>query len=106
MYGGCNMQKNEKSYINTNSYIDKLINQCFSILPLYEENDNCQILSQKVDNIIYKLNGFFNMNNFDTVVITDILSYTNNLKSFKSHKEVRCCVLKVCSLLASLKVVD
>ena len=29
MYGGCNMQKNEKSYINKNSYIDKLINQCF-----------------------------------------------------------------------------
>ena len=100
------MQKNEESYIDTNSYIDKLINQCFSILPLYEENSNCKILSQKVDNILYKLNGFFNMNNFDTVVIADILSYTNNLKSFKSHREVRCCVLKVCSLLASLKVVD
>ena len=105
MYGGCNMQENNFSLSNTNSYIDKLIDQCFSILPLYEENGNCQILSQKLDNLIYKLNGFFNMNNFDSNITTDILSYANNLKSFNNHVEVRCCVLKICSLLSRLKVV-
>ena len=99
------MRENNFSLSNTNSYIGKLIDQCFSILPLYEENGSCQILSQKLDNLIFKLNGFFNMNNFDSNITTDILSYANNLKSFTNHVEVRCCVLKICSLLSRLKVV-
>ena len=99
------MRENNFSLSNTKSYIDKLIDQCFSMLPLYEENGSCQILFQKLDNLIFKLNGFFNMNNFDSNITTDILSYANNLKSFNNHVEVRCCVLKICSLLSRLKVV-
>ena len=46
----------EISIDDTNSYIDMLINQCFSILPLYEENGNCKMLTQKIDNLLHRLN--------------------------------------------------
>ena len=100
------MQKNEKSYINTNSYIDMLINQCFSILPLYEENGNCKMITQKIDNLLHRLNGFFKMNAFNSNITIDILSFVNELKESDNHEEVRCCVLKICSLLSRLKVVN
>lgn len=104
MYGGCDMENNI-SIQDNNSYIDMLINQTFSILPLYEENCQCTILSQKIDNLLHRLSGFFKMNDFDSNTTIDILSFINELKDSDSHEEVRCCVLKVCSLLSRLKVV-
>ena len=98
--------ENSISIKNNNSYINMLINQTFSILPLYEENGQCQILSQKIDNLFHRLNGFFKMNEFDSNTTLDILSFINELKDSDNHEEVRCCVLKVCSLLSRLKVVS
>lgn len=106
MYGGCDMENIEISIEDTNSYIDMLINQCFSILPLYEENGNCKMLTQKIDNLLHRLNGFFKINTFDSNITIDILSFVNELKDTDSHEEVRCCVLKICSLLSRLKVVN
>ena len=106
MYGGCNMENINISISDTNSYIDMLINQCFSILPLYEENGNCKMLIQKIDNLLHRLSGFFKMNTFDSNITIDILSFVNELKDSDSHDEVRCCVLKICSLLSRLKVVN
>lgn len=88
-----------------NSYIEILINQCFSILPLYEEIGKDKILSQKIDNLLRRLSGFFKMNTFDPNITIDILSFVNKLKDSDNHEEVRCCVLKTCSLLSRLKVV-
>lgn len=97
----------EKFFIqDNNSYIDYLINQTFSILPSYEENGKCELLAQKIENLIHRLNGFFVMNDFDVNVTMDILSFVNALKDLDNHKNVRCCVLKTCSLLSQLKVVD
>lgn len=90
---------------NINSYIETLINQSFSILPLYEENGKCEILTQKIDNIFHRINGFFKINNFDSKITIDILSFASELKDVDSHSDVRCCVLKICSLLSQLKVV-
>ena len=81
MYGGCNMGNIEISIDDTNSYIDMLINQCFSILPLYEENGNCKMLIQKIDNLLHRLNGFFKMNNFNSNITIDILKAL--LESYK-----------------------
>ena len=100
------MENIEISIDNTNSYIDMLINQCFSILPLYEENGNCKMLTQKIDNLLHRLNGFFKMNAFNSNITIDILSFVNELKESDKHEEVRCCVLKICSLLSRLKVVN
>lgn len=88
-----------------NSYIEMLINQSFSILPVYEENGKCEILTQKIDNIFHRLSGFFKMNNFDSKTTIDILSFVIELRDVDNHSEVRCCVLKICSLLSQLKVV-
>ena len=104
MFGGYDMENNI-SIQDNNSYIDMLINQTFSILPLYEENGHCLILSQKIDNLLHRLSGFFKMNDFDSNTTIDILSFINELKDSDNHEEVRCCVLKVCSLLSRLKVV-
>ena len=104
MFGGYDMENNI-SIQDNNSYIDMLINQTFSILPLYEENGQCQILSQKIDNLFHRLSGFFKMKDFDSNTTIDILSFINELKDSDIHEEVRCCVLKVCSLLSRLKVV-
>ena len=98
--------ENNISIQDNNSYIDMLINQTFSILPLYEENGQCQILSQKIDNLFHRLSGFFKMKDFDSNTTIDILSFINELKDSDIHEEVRCCVLKACSLLSRLKVVD
>lgn len=90
---------------DNNSYIDMLINQCYSILPLYEENGRSQILVKKIDNVFNRLNGFFKMNSFNPNVTIDILSFATELKESDSHKDVRRCVLKICALLSRLKVV-
>lgn len=97
--------ENNISIKDNNSYINMLINQTFSILPIYEENGQCTILSQKIDNLLHRLSGFFKMNDFDSNTTIDILSFINELKDSDNHEEVRCCVLKVCSLLSRLKVV-
>lgn len=90
---------------SNNDYIDMLIKQTFSILPLYEENGRCLTLSQKVENLSRRMSGFFKMNDFDSNTTIDILSFLNELKDLDNHREVRCCVLKTCSLLSKLKVV-
>ena len=91
---------------HNDTYIDTLINQVFSILPLYEESGLSLALTQKIDNIFHKVNGFFEMNEFDSNITIDILSFINELKKCDNHSAVRCCVLKSCSLLSRLKVVD
>lgn len=97
----------DNTFINDiNSYIDVLINQSFSILPIYEEEGNSEKLKHKIDNISHRLNGFFKMNNFDPRITIDILAFTNELRDSNNHKDVRCCVLKICSLLSRLKVVE
>ena len=107
MFGGCDMEDNFFISIqDNNSYIDKLIKQTFSVLPLYEENGRCLILEQKIENLFRKLSGFFKMNEFDSNATIDILSFINVLKDSDNHEEIRCCVLKTCSLLSQLKVVD
>lgn len=104
MFGGYDMENNI-SIQDNNSYIDKLINQTFSILPLYEEYGQCLILSRKIDNLTHRLSGFFKMNDFDVNITIDILSFINELKDSDDHDKIRCCVLKACSLLSRLKVV-
>lgn len=89
-----------------NAYIDVLTNQVFSILPFFEENGNCETLSNKIDNINLKFIGFFKMIDCDSNVYIEILSLMKTLQCSKSHIEIRRCVLKICSLLSSLKVVD
>lgn len=98
--------ENNISIQDNNSYIDMLINQTFSVLPLYEENGQCLILSQKIENIFYRLSGFFKMNDFNPIVTIDILSFANELKDSDNHEDIRRCVLKICSLLSRLKVVN
>lgn len=97
--------KNALSYSSTDFYLDLLINQSFSILPLYEEHGVCEPLMNKVDNLLYRMQGFFALNNFDSGITTDILSYVNSLKSLNGHSKIRRCVLKICSLLSQLKAV-
>lgn len=106
MYGGSNM-KNEicSSVDGINSYIDLLIDQCFSILPLYEENGHSKLLVQKINNILHRLIGFFKIYNCDSNVTIDILSLVNTLKDINTHDEVRSCVLRVFSLLSCIKAV-
>ena len=103
MYGGCNIMQNYFSINIDNSYIDRLINQTFSILPIYEEHGNCEYYENKVNNLFYKMNGFFKLKSFHSDTTTDILSLLNTLKFSNNHKEVRSCVLKICSLLTKLK---
>lgn len=97
----------EKFFIqDNNSYIEYLINQTFSILPLYEEYGYCLVLTQKIDNLYRKMNGFFSINEFDPIITIDIISFINELKNTENtHADVRSCVLTSCSLLSSLKVV-
>ena len=97
--------ENNISIQDSNSYIDMLINQTFSILPLYEENGKCSILNHKIDNMLHRTNGFFKMNDFDSNITIDILSFIKELRGSDKHEEIRCCVLKICSLLSQLKVV-
>lgn len=98
----------EKFFIrDTDSYINHLINQTFSILPYFEEYGYCLVLTQKIENLCRKMNGFFSINEFDPIVTIDIISLVNKLKSAdNTHADVRSCVLTVCSLLSGLKVVD
>ena len=105
MYGDYNMKNINISNDDINIYIDTLINQSFSILPLYEENGMCPILIQKINNIDYKLNNFFKINSFDSNIIIETLAFINGLRDANSHDEVRFFVLKICALLSSLKAV-
>lgn len=97
--------KSSLSHSSIYSYLDLLINQSFSILPLYEEHGICESFINKVDNIIYRMQGFFAINDFDSDITTDILSYANSLKTLYKHNQIRRCVLKICSLLSKLKAV-
>ncbi len=96
----------EMSVNDINEYIDSLINQTFSILPIYEEFGYTENLSNKVFNLSVKLDGFFQFHEFDKIVVIDILSLVNELQNTKNHKRIRSCVLKICSLLGRLKVVN
>lgn len=89
-----------------NAYIDSLINQVFSILPVYEESGYTKSLEQKIFNMSVKLDGFFRLYDFQHTTVIDILSLMNELQATDEHKKIRSCVLKVCSLLTQLKVVD
>lgn len=97
--------KTALSCSSTDSYLNLLINQSFSILPLYEELGACDALINKVDNLICRMQGFFTINQFDSGITTDILSYANSLRTMRGHHQIRKCVLKICSLLSRLKVV-
>lgn len=88
------------------SYIDSLVNQAFSILPIFEKSGNSDFLSRKIDNLCMRMQGFFELNNFDHSIAIEILSFTNSLKMLHKHSEIRKCVLKICSMLSSLKVVN
>lgn len=100
------MMYSKVSANDINDYIDSLINQTFSILPIYEEFGYTENLSNKIFNLSVKLDGFFQFCEFDKIVIIDILSLINELQNAKNHKQIRSCVLKICSLLGQLKVVD
>lgn len=89
-----------------NEYIDYLIDQVFSILPVFEENGHTKDLERKVSNMGAKLDGFFRLYNFTSPYVMDILSLMAELEVSKDHKKIRSCVLKACSLLTQLKVVD
>lgn len=90
---------------NDNLYIDRLINQCFSILPLFEENGMDNNLQKKIDNIFHRCKGFFHMNQYESETILNILSILYSLKSMEVHGDIRHNVLKVCNLLSEMKVV-
>lgn len=89
-----------------NEYIDYLIDQVFSILPVFEENGHTKDLERKVSNMGAKLDGFFRLYNFTSPYVMDILSLMAELEVSEDHKKIRSCVLKACSLLTQLKVVD
>ncbi len=100
------MEVDKNEILDNNSYIELLINHTFSILPTYEEHGKCELIVQKIENLIHRLKGFFSMNDFPLEITMDILSFMNALKDLDEHKAIRCCVLKTCSLLSQLKVVD
>ena len=89
-----------------NAYIDSLINPTFSIFPIYEESGYTDNLANKIFNLSVKLDGFFHFFAFDKIIMLDILSLVNELQNTKEYKKVRSCVLKICSLLGQMKVVD
>lgn len=88
----------------TNSYIDKLTNKIFSILPIYEEDGLSDSLMSRLDNIIMTFDGFSSLINCSDELTIDVMSLLLKIKKAKSHSEVRTCVLRVCSKLSSLKV--
>ena len=100
------MGKINFSINDINSYIDILTNQSFSILPLYEENGINKVLIQKINSLNYKLNAFFKANRFDPNITIEILSFANELSNIDNHDEMRYFVLRICSLLSRLKVVE
>ena len=105
MCGVFNMENLNISVAHLNAYIDVLINRCFSILPLFEENGQCDLLQKNVNNLLYHVDGFFLLNNYNSNITIEIISYINELKYSSEHHQVRSCVLKACSLLSKLKVV-
>lgn len=88
-------------------YIDKLISQTFSLLPLYEESQSAStsqdIFYAKQESVIAKLHGFFSYMIVDSSVPMDILSYSESLKGCEDHGQYRKYILKICNLLSSLK---
>lgn len=104
MFGGRRMNfMNNLSPNETNSYINHLINQVYSILPLYEEGEEKDILALKIHSISLKIDGFFEQKSFNNILCVDILSLIAKLERLESHDEVRTCVLKICNLLSDLK---
>ena len=89
-----------------NQYIDYLTDQVFSILPVFEETGYSESLQRKICNMGAKLDGFFRLYNFTSPCTMDILSLMAELEVTNEHKRIRSCVLKTCSLLSQLKVVD
>lgn len=89
-----------------NQYIDYLTDQVFSILPVFEETGYSESLQKKICNMSAKLDGFFRLYHFTSPYAMDILSLMAELEVVREHKRIRSCVLKTCSLLSQLKVVD
>lgn len=90
---------------DVNPYIDKLIDQVFSLLPLFEEN-KCDFYKQRAKILNHKINGFLSLYNYDSIITLEILSLLKEIECVKTHYEIRYCVLKICSLLSSIKVVN
>ena len=92
---------------NVNAFIDKLINQTFSLLPLYEEKGDDEILTKQFEekqaNIIARLNGFLQYMIVDSNIRLEILVHAENLNQSKDHSDYRKHILKICNLLSHLK---
>ena len=112
MYGGDAVEKYENiTQENLNDYLSLLINQVYSLLPMYEdtflkEELDEELFESRRDNIVDKVVGFFNLYQLDTLKVLDILSYLSVLKNINNHKEFRRIILKSVNLLSSLKVGD
>jgi hypothetical protein len=95
---------------NINQYISDIIGRVYSILPLYETHGKTIILDNKIDGLYRNIDGFLCVYNqiyhSESHISLDIISYISELRFANKHKEVRLCVLKICSLLDSLKVGD
>lgn len=113
MLGGNNMETKYNTIIPddcVNEYIDKIISQTFALLPLFEEklkNDSfIETFKEKQESLISKLHGFLSYMVIDNMYVMDILTHAENLKACNDHSQYRKHILRMCSLLSSLKVGD
>lgn len=84
-------------------YIDTLTNKIYSILPLYEEKYDIKQLENKINNLIYNIEGLLPLLESKTYILLDIITILHTLKNFSNHKEIRSCVLQTCALLQNIK---
>lgn len=106
MFGVCNMSGELLEGKSFTDYIDYLTNKIFSILPTFEEEGYSSNLVSRIDNLKIKIDGFLILSECDKNIRLEVMSLLSKLNSEVSHKEVRYCVLRVCSLLSKLKSGD
>lgn len=107
MFGRDMMKKdnnlNKDSFMQ---YIDKLTNNAFSILPIFEEEGFSENLVARLKNLKIKMDGFLLWYECKAGVRVEIMSLLTKIDKDLSHQELRYCVLRICSLLSSLKSGD
>lgn len=87
------------------TYYDKLINMTFSLLPLYEEqnNTNSTFVMNKQHEVVNYLKSAFSDMNEVTPTSMDIVVRMKTLDYCSCHREYRKIILKVCHLLSLMR---
>lgn len=106
MFGCDRMDKNNLKKESFIHYIDKLTNNTFSILPIFEEEGFSDNLVTRIKNLKIKMDGFLLWNECDENLRLEIMSLLTKINGDLTHREIRYCVLKICSLLSDLKCGD